>query len=97
MKSINKFIFGSAIFASLGVFQACSDEDNTLAGSDDIYIELANSDIELAYGDTLELSARVSNVSGSTIETPITWSVDDESVAKIVDIVKYEQIGRAHV
>ncbi len=92
MKSINKFIFGSAIFASLGVFQACSDEDNTLAGSDDIYIELANSDIELAYGDTLELSARVSNVSGSTIETPITWSVDDESVAKIVDIVKYERV-----
>ncbi|MDE5685000.1 MAG: hypothetical protein K2I26_00420 [Paramuribaculum sp.] len=93
MKSINKFIFGSAIFASLGVFPACSDEDNTLAGSDDIYIELANSDVELAYGDTLELTARVSNVSGSTIETPITWSVDDESVAKIVDIVRYERVS----
>ncbi|MDE6101168.1 MAG: hypothetical protein K2G01_09000, partial [Paramuribaculum sp.] len=93
MKSINKFIFGSAVFASLGVFQACSNEDNTLAGSDDIYIELANSDIELAYGDTLELNARVSNVSGSTIETPITWTVDDESVAKIVDIVRYERVS----
>lgn len=88
MKLLNKFLFGTAVIASLATLPACSEED-TLNGADDIYIELAPTDIELQAGDTVRISARVSNVSGHDIATPIVYTTDDESVARVVKMYKW--------
>lgn len=94
MNILNKLFIGSALIASMGAMQACS-EDNTLEGATDVYVEIAPTNIELQAGDTVQLSAVVTNVSGNVIDTPVKWSVDDESVAKVVDIVRYEKVKGA--
>lgn len=71
---------------ALAGLSACSDEKDTLSGADAIYIEMTPTDPTLCAGDTLYVSAVVSNVSGKVIDTPIKWSVDDESIAKVTEI-----------
>lgn len=86
---LNKYIIGglSAIVALAGL-SACNDEKATLGGADAVYIEMSSiaTNPTLCAGDTIYLSAVVSNVAGKVIDTPIKWSVDDESVAKVVEI-----------
>ncbi len=84
MKLYNKILFGAAALTAMGALSSCS-EDATLGGADAIYIELSATDIEMCVGDTTRLSARVSNVSGDDIPATITWSVDDESVVKLIE------------
>jgi len=91
MKLFNKIFFGAATVAVMGAFSSCKEEA-TLEGADAIYIDMAQTNLSLLAGDTVKLSARVTNASGKEINTPIKWSVDDESVVKIIDIVEYEEI-----
>lgn len=67
----------------MGVFIGCN-EDDTLDGATEVYITLNPTDITLRVGDTIKISALVTNLSGNRINTPITWSVLDENVAKIL-------------
>ncbi len=66
-----------------GAFVGCSEEA-TLEGADKVYITMNPADITLRMGDTVRFSAMVENLSGDAINTPISWSVLDESVAKIL-------------
>lgn len=91
MKLISKLFLGATTLAVAGAFTSCKEE-NTLGGADAVYLELANSGMTLLVGDTIRLDARVSNVSGKTIDTPIEWSVADDGVAKIVDIVEFKKV-----
>lgn len=87
MKLFNKIFLGAAAIAALGTMQSCSD-DATLADSNAVYIEITPSDIQLTVGKTQRLSARVSNDDGKTLETPVEWSVDDESVVRLYPVYK---------
>lgn len=71
---------------ALAGLSACDDEKATLSGADAVYIEMTPTDPTLCAGDTLYVSAVVSNVAGKVIDTPVKWSVDDESVAQVVEI-----------
>ncbi len=66
-----------------GAFVGCTEEA-TLDGADKVYITMNPTDITLRMGDTVRISAVVENLSGKTIDTPIQWSVQDESVAKLL-------------
>lgn len=91
MKLFNKILFGAAAISVMGAFSSCKEEA-TLSGADAVYIEMANTNVTLLVGDTLKLEARVSNVSGKDIETPISWSVADDKVLEIVDIVEKKKV-----
>lgn len=91
MKLFNKIFLGAAAVAVMGGFSSCKEEA-TLSGADAVYIDMAQTNLSLLAGDTVRLSARVTNASGKEINTPITWSVDDEQVVKLIDIVEYEQV-----
>lgn len=67
----------------MGIFVGCN-EDDTLDGATEVYITLNPTDIILRVGDTIKISALVTNLSGDRINTPVTWSVLDEKVAKIL-------------
>ncbi len=66
-----------------GLFVGCTEEA-TLEGADKVYITITPSDIILRAGDTIRISAEVTNLSGKIIDTPVRWSVADEAVAKIL-------------
>lgn len=95
MKLFNKILFGAAALTVTAAFTSCKEEA-TLSGADAVYITMANTDVTMLAGDTLRLSARVENASGNEIVTPITWSVDDESVVKISEIVIYKNVKNEH-
>ncbi len=84
MKLYKKSTIGllAALFCG-GAFVGCSEEA-TLEGADKVYITMNPADITLRVGDTVRFSAMVENLSGDAINTPISWSVLDESVAKIL-------------
>lgn len=86
MKLYKSILLGMAGILSAGAVSSCSDEKDTLSGADAVYIEITPTDISVAAGDTVYLSAAVTNVSGKTINTPVTWSVDDENIAKLVEV-----------
>lgn len=88
MKLYNKIMCGVAATLTLTAMQSCSDEKATLDGANTVYIELQPKEISMAVGDTVYLSATVSNESGDIIETPITWSVDNSDVARLEEIVE---------
>lgn len=67
----------------MGIFVGCN-EDDTLDGATEVYITLNPTDIILRVGDTIKISALVTNLSGDRINTPVAWSVLDEKVAKIL-------------
>lgn len=67
----------------MGIFVGCN-EDDTLDGATEVYITLNPTDIILRVGDTIKISALVTNLSGDRINTSVTWSVLDEKVAKIL-------------
>lgn len=67
----------------MGIFVGCN-EDDTLDGATEVYITLNPTDIILRVGDTIKISALVTNLSGDRINTPVVWSVLDEKVAKIL-------------
>ncbi len=91
MKLINKIFLGTAALTLMAGFQSCNDDDETtLEGAKTVYIEITPSDISLSPGDQLALSCRVTNGSGDVIDTPVTWSVLDETVAEIIPV--YEEI-----
>lgn len=89
MKLYKHICLGAFAFLTLGALASCDDEKATLGGAHDVYIEMSQSEYSLLAGDTVIISAKVSNASGDEIVTPITWSVDDESVAKVVKIRKF--------
>lgn len=72
-----------AIFFGVTIFSACKEEA-TLDGAAEVYITLNPTNISLRLGDTVRISAKVTNLSGKEIETPITWSVGDETVARLL-------------
>lgn len=65
---------------------ACDDEKNTLSGADAVYIEMTPTNPNLCAGDTMTVSAVVTNVSGKVIDTPVKWTTDDESIVKVITI-----------
>ena len=67
----------------MGIFVGCN-EDDTLDGATEVYITLNPTDIILRGGDTIKISALVTNLSGDRINTSVAWSVLDEKVAKIL-------------
>ncbi len=89
MKLYKYICLGAFAVLSLGALASCDDEKATLGGADDVYIEMSQTEYNTQAGDTVIISAKVSNASGDEIVTPITWSVDDESVAKLVKIRKF--------
>ncbi|MDE7410909.1 MAG: hypothetical protein K2M94_02605 [Paramuribaculum sp.] len=91
MKLINKIFLGTVALSLMAGFQSCNDDDETtLEGAKTVYIEITPSELQLSPGDQMALSARVTNGSGDVIDTPVTWSVVDETVAEIIPV--YEQI-----
>ena len=78
MKSIKHIAF--AAFSSMMLLCSCSEEA-TLEGAKEVYIEITPSEISLAIGDTVTVSARVTNLSGNEIDTPIAWSIDADEIA----------------
>ena len=72
-----------ALFFGVTIFSAC-EEEATLDGATEVYITLNPTDISLRVGDTVKISAKVTNVSGKIINTPIAWSLADETVAKLL-------------
>ncbi|MCM1110665.1 MAG: hypothetical protein NC336_05615 [Clostridium sp.] len=86
MKIYSKSLMAAAIIAAgLGGLTTSCSEDDTLEGANAIYIEMEPTEITLCLGDTVGFGARVTNESGHLINTPVTWSVDDENIARIVD------------
>lgn len=83
MKLYRNIIFFLIAILSAGVFVGCN-EDDTLDGASEVYITLSPTDITLRAGDTVKISAAVTNLSGKRIETPITWSVLNDDVAKVL-------------
>ena len=61
----------------------CSDEA-TLENSKEVYIDITPDNISMAVGDTVPISATVMNTEGKLINTPVYWSLDDESVVKLL-------------
>lgn len=76
-------IFFLAIFFGVTIFSAC-EEEATLDGATKVYITINPTDISLRMGDTVKISATVTNLSGKEIKTPISWSIGDESIAKLL-------------
>lgn len=64
-------------------FSSC-EEEATLEGASEIYITIDPMNITLAIGDTVNISAKVTNLGGAVIDTPIEWSIEDESVAALL-------------
>ena len=79
----NIIFFLIAAVSCMGIFVGCN-EDETLEGASEVYITINPMDITLRMGDTVTISAVVTNLSGNRIETPITWTVLDEKVAKVL-------------
>ena len=86
MKLFNKLhILPFVGFAAAAAFIGCS-EDATLDGAKAVYIELTpSSNITLHLEDTTRVTARVTNVNGDVINTPILWSIDDDSAIKLIE------------
>ena len=83
MKLYRNIIFFLIAILCMGIFVGCN-EDDTLDGATEVYITLNPTDIILRVGDTIKISALVTNLSGDRINTPVAWSVLDEKVAKIL-------------
>ena len=77
------FIFFLASFLGVTSFTAC-EEEATLDGATEVYITIDPMDINLKLGDTVRISATVTNVSGKVIETPVSWSIEDQTVAAVL-------------
>ncbi len=87
MKSYSKklLLLPAAAVMTIAGFTGCS-EDTTLSGAKAVYIELTPSaNISMHIGDTTRVSARVTNVNGDEIITPVSWSVDDASVVEVIE------------
>ena len=83
MKLYKNLLLSLAVTASAGVFVSC-EEDETLDGANQVYIEISPSEINLALGDTVRISALVTNESGKTINTPVSWKLTSDGVAQIL-------------
>lgn len=83
MKLYSKLLFAGSALLAAGALSSC-EEGKTLEDANVVYIEMNASEITLCYGDTIKIGATVSNESGDIINTPITWSVDDENVARLL-------------
>ncbi len=87
MKSYSKqlLLLPAAAIMTLAAFTGCSEEA-TLSGAKAIYIELTPSpNVSMHIGDTTRVTARVTNVNGDEIITPVSWSVDDASVVEVIE------------
>lgn len=82
MKLYKKLLILPAVAAlAAATFAGCSEE-TTLSGAKAVYIELTpSSNINLHIGDTTRVTARVTNVNGDVINTPIKWAIDDSASA----------------
>ena len=84
MKSYSKklLLLPAAALMTIAGLTGCSEEA-TLSGAKAVYIELSPSaNISMHIGDTTRVSARVTNVNGDEIITPVSWSVDDASAVE---------------
>ncbi|MCH5329011.1 MAG: hypothetical protein J1E02_08310, partial [Coprobacter sp.] len=79
-----KRLFILAAVALTGLWVTGCSEDDTLENSKEVYIDILPERIVLSVGDTLPISATVINTAGKTVKTPVTWSLDDESVVNIL-------------
>ena len=87
MKSYSKklLLLPAAALMTIAGLTGCSEEA-TLSGAKAVYIELSPSaNISMHIGDTTRVSARVTNVNGDEIITPVSWSVDDASAVEVLE------------
>ncbi len=82
MKKYKNIFFLAVLFLALFAATGC-DEEATLDGAKAVYIEISPKDGYIMVGDTVQLKATVSNISGDIIDTPVSWSVDNESILKL--------------
>ncbi len=87
MKFVNKLFIGAAVLSVAGAFTSCK-EDATLSGADAVYITMGQTDISMLVGDSIPLTAAVTNASGDQIPCEITWSIDDQVHFAIVPQLK---------
>lgn len=81
MKFLKNISFGIVAVSALGFFATSCSEEATLDGADAVYIEISpSSDITLFAGQKMKVSAKVTNVSGKEIQTPMEWSADESGV-----------------
>lgn len=69
---------------STQLYTSCK-EDDTLDGAKEVYITIEPKEINLTVGDTLQMIASVTNLAGKTIDTPVSWMVDDSKLVEVVD------------
>lgn len=82
MKRYSVLLFLASFFGIM-FFTAC-EEEATLDGASEVYITIDPTNISLKIGDTIRISAKVTNLSGKEIDTPIAWSIEDKSVAAVL-------------
>lgn len=87
MKFINKLFASAAILGSVVMLPACSDDVN-LDNAKAVFVEITPKNMALTVGQTQRLDATVQNQDGQTLDVPVTWSVDDETVAKIYPVYR---------
>lgn len=78
------FLLPILALAGAWLTTACSDDDSTLENASEVYIDIRPESIVMAVGDTVAISGSVSTPSGKIIETPIHWTLDDESVVNVL-------------
>ena len=83
MKLYKSLLFLATVALSGAMTIGCSDDD-TLSKAKEVYIDISPEEISLTVGDTINISATVSNTSGKIINTPVEWSLDDESVVVLL-------------
>lgn len=82
-----KFDYRLALLATIltgAMATGCTDDTATLENSKEVYIDIRPETINIYMGDTLQIKATVSNTSGKIIDTPVRWTLDDESVVNIL-------------
>lgn len=91
MKFINKIFVSAALLGSAVMLPACSDDVN-LDNAKAVFVEITPQNMTLTVGQTQRLSATVQNEDGKALDVPVTWTIDDETVAKIVPVYRKEMI-----
>lgn len=92
MKKYISLLMFCGAFLLFQLLTSCN-EDNTLEGAKEVYITISPKDPFIMVGDTVVLHAKVVNLNGDSIDTPIQWKSDDESLVKIYENQMIAQQG----
>lgn len=84
MKLYRNLLLGASALMCAAGFVAC-EEEATLEGAKSIYIEMTPTEYTVRLGDTIPVGVVVTNESGKNIATTVKWSVDDESVVRLIN------------